>query len=124
MRPLAYRTAVEKVVTTLLTSSVKYAPAEGKVTVRTRAAQGALTIYVVDTGVGITPEAQARLGKPFEQSDKTLKNGMRGSGLGLWFGAGSAALERGRVARGAAALGGLRAVLGGPGAAPVEAATH
>ena len=80
---LADRTAVEKILTIVLNNAVKYSPACGNVTVRTRAVQGAINIYVEDTGVGIPPEAIARLGRPFEQSDKTLKNGMRGSGLGL-----------------------------------------
>jgi two-component system cell cycle sensor histidine kinase PleC len=80
---LADRTAIEKVLAILLHNSVKYTPAGGNVTVRVRTIQGALNIYVKDTGVGITPETIARLGRPFEQSDKILKDGMRGSGLGL-----------------------------------------
>ena len=80
---VADRTAVEKILTIILNNAVKFTPADGRITLRTRAIQGALNIYVEDTGVGIAPEAIARLGRPFEQSDKTLKNGMRGSGLGL-----------------------------------------
>ena len=80
---VADRTAVEKILTIVLANAVKFTPAEGRITVRSRAVQGALNILVEDTGVGIAPEAMARLGRPFEQSDKTLKNGMRGSGLGL-----------------------------------------
>ena len=80
---LADKTAVEKVITILLNNAVKYTPLHGSVKVRARALNGALNIYVEDTGVGIAPEAIDRLGKPFEQSDKGLKNGMRGSGLGL-----------------------------------------
>ncbi len=80
---VADRTAVEKVLTILLNNAVKYTPAQGKVTIHTRAGNGTLDIFVEDTGVGIPPEAIDRLGKPFEQSDKGLKNGMRGSGLGL-----------------------------------------
>lgn len=79
----ADRCAVEKILGILLANAVKYTPAGGKVMVRARAVQGAVNIYVEDTGVGIPPEALARLGKPFEQSDQGLKNGMRGSGLGL-----------------------------------------
>jgi two-component system cell cycle sensor histidine kinase PleC len=79
----ADRTALEKILTILLNNSVKYTQADGTVTVRARTIQGALNIYVEDTGVGITPEAIARLGRPFEQSEKILRDGMRGSGLGL-----------------------------------------
>ena len=79
----ADRAAVEKILTILLNNAVKYTPTNGIVTVRTRVLNGAMTIHVEDTGVGIAPEAIARLGKPFEQSHQDLKNGMRGSGLGL-----------------------------------------
>jgi two-component system cell cycle sensor histidine kinase PleC len=80
---LADKTAIEKVLTILLNNAVKYTPAQGSVKIRARAMNGALSIFVEDTGVGIPPEAIDRLGKPFEQFDKGLKNGMRGSGLGL-----------------------------------------
>ncbi len=75
--------AVEKILMILLNNAVKYTPADGTVVVRARAIQGAVNLYVEDSGVGITPEAIAKLGKPFEQTEQGLKDGMRGSGLGL-----------------------------------------
>ena len=42
-----------------------------------------MNIYVEDTAAGISAEAMARLGRPFEQTGVALSNGMRGSGLGL-----------------------------------------
>ena len=62
---------------------MKYTPEGGAVNVRTRLVNDTVKIYVEDTGVGISPEALARLGKPFEQIDTPLEDGMRGSGLGL-----------------------------------------
>ena len=44
-------------------------------------AQGDLGISVSDTGIGISKEDLARLGRPFEQL--TIENGQRGTGLGL-----------------------------------------
>jgi two-component system cell cycle sensor histidine kinase PleC len=80
----ADRTAIEKILTILLRNAVKFTPAQGRVTVRTRMVQGALNIYVEDTGMGIAPAPLSRLGRPFEQLDGTaLANGMKGSGLGL-----------------------------------------
>jgi two-component system cell cycle sensor histidine kinase PleC len=79
----ADRAAIEKILTILLNNAVKYTPAQGRILVRTRTVQEAMNIYVEDSGVGIPAEALARLGRPFEQSDKSLSNGMRGSGLGL-----------------------------------------
>lgn len=83
LRMFADRTALEKVLTILLNNSVKFTPENGSVRVRVRSAGDALNIYVADSGVGITPEAIAKLGSPFEQSEKILRDGMRGSGLGL-----------------------------------------
>jgi two-component system cell cycle sensor histidine kinase PleC len=79
----ADRAAVEKILTILLRNAVKYTPNHGRVSVRARMVQGALNIYVEDTGMGIPPAPLARLGRPFEQLERTLDNGMKGSGLGL-----------------------------------------
>ncbi len=79
----ADRDAFEKILTILLRNAVKFTPAEGRVSVRTRIVQGALNLYVEDTGIGIPAGPLARLGRPFEQLDNGLDNGMRGSGLGL-----------------------------------------
>ena len=77
------REQLHKVLTSLLRNAVKYTPEGGLVTVRTRMMNDTINIYVEDTGAGISPEALARIGKPFEQIDTPLENGMRGSGLGL-----------------------------------------
>ena len=79
----ADRAAIEKILTILLRNAVKFTPNCGRVSVRARMVQGALNIYVEDTGMGIPPGPLARLGRPFEQLDGTLDNGMKGSGLGL-----------------------------------------
>ncbi len=80
---LADRNALTKILTILLNNGVKYTPAGGSVTVRSRISQGMLALSIEDTGMGIPPEALSRLGNPFEQADLKLNNGMRGSGLGL-----------------------------------------
>ena len=60
-----------------------FSPCAETSSVRARMVQGALNVYVEDTGIGIPPAPLARLGRPFEQLDRTLDNGMKGSGLGL-----------------------------------------
>ena len=75
--------AIEKILVILLRNAVKYTPNHGRVSVRARMIQGALNVYVEDTGMGIPPAPLARLGRPFEQLGGTLNNGMKGSGLGL-----------------------------------------
>ncbi|ACB95655.1 PAS domain-containing sensor histidine kinase [Beijerinckia indica] len=79
----ADRGAIEKILLILLRNAIKFTPAQGRVTVRTRMIQGALNIYVEDTGMGIPPAPLARLGRPFEQLHGSMANGMKGSGLGL-----------------------------------------
>ena len=75
--------AVEKILATLLGNAVKFTLEGGRVAVRTRTANGALNIFVEDSGIGIGPDALAAIGRPFEQAGMTMNNGMRGSGLGL-----------------------------------------
>ena len=77
------REQLHKVLTSLLRNAVKYTPEGGAVTLRTRLMNDTVNIYVEDTGAGMAPEAVARIGRPFEQIDTPLENGMRGSGLGL-----------------------------------------
>ena len=79
----ADRTALEKILTIFLNNAVKYTPADGRIVVRSRIEEPFLTISVADSGVGMPPDAVARLGHPFEQLAQTTKNGIRGSGLGL-----------------------------------------
>jgi two-component system, cell cycle sensor histidine kinase PleC len=79
----ADRAALERIVGTLLRNAVKFTPQKGRINVRARRIHGAMNIYVEDTGIGIAPEALPRLGRPFEQWNGMLHNGMKGSGLGL-----------------------------------------
>jgi signal transduction histidine kinase len=42
-----------------------------------------VTFHVMDTGIGISPEAQTRLFQPFVQADATTTRAYGGTGLGL-----------------------------------------
>ena len=42
-----------------------------------------MTFNVIDTGIGISPEAQTRLFQPFVQADATTTRAYGGTGLGL-----------------------------------------
>ncbi|HEX3996300.1 MAG TPA: ATP-binding protein [Acetobacteraceae bacterium] len=76
--------AIKQVVLNLLTNAVKFTPAGGLVSVRMeRGADGAISLIVTDTGIGIDPEALPRLGKPFVQADASTSRHYGGSGLGL-----------------------------------------
>ena len=79
----ADREAIEKIIGKLVRNAVKFTPSGGRVSVRCRLMDGAVNVYVEDTGVGIPTGALSRIGRPFEQLNSPLQNGIKGSGLGL-----------------------------------------
>ena len=79
----ADREALEKIIGKLVRNAIKFTPQGGRVGVRCRLVDGAMNIFVEDTGVGIPREALERICRPFEQINSPLQNGVKGSGLGL-----------------------------------------
>jgi two-component system cell cycle sensor histidine kinase PleC len=79
----ADREAVERILVTLLRNAVKFTPEGGAISVGAQAFNEQVYIYVEDSGPGIASADLSRLGRPFEQADTMLANGMKGSGLGL-----------------------------------------
>jgi two-component system, cell cycle sensor histidine kinase PleC len=75
--------AIERVLVTLLRNAVKFTPDGGEISIGAQAFDEQIYIYVEDTGPGIAPADLSRLGRPFEQAEMTMANGMKGSGLGL-----------------------------------------
>jgi len=75
-------TKLRQTLLNLLTNAVKFTPAGGHVEVgATLQASGALSIYVVDTGIGIKPEDIPQALLPFERLREAEK--IEGTGLGL-----------------------------------------
>jgi CheY-like chemotaxis protein len=79
-----------QVLTNLLSNAVKFTPEGGSITLSARlvaspADEDAVTLEfgVTDTGIGISPENQARLFRSFEQADGTISRKYGGTGLGL-----------------------------------------
>jgi len=80
-------TRLSQVLTNLLANAIKFTEL-GHVTLRVRqVAAGAegvrLSFTVVDSGIGIAPELQARLFAPFAQADASMTRRFGGTGLGL-----------------------------------------
>jgi signal transduction histidine kinase/ActR/RegA family two-component response regulator len=74
---------LRQVLLNLVGNAVKFT-AHGSVQVRFEIEPaGPLHVLVRDTGIGISPEHQARLFAPFSQVDSTAARGFGGSGLGL-----------------------------------------
>ena len=75
-------TRLRQVLLNLLGNAVKFTP-QGSVAIRSAVEAGKLTIRVSDTGIGISPEAMARLFQPFTQADGSTTRRFGGTGLGL-----------------------------------------
>jgi signal transduction histidine kinase/CheY-like chemotaxis protein len=77
-------TRLRQVLLNLLANALKFT-AEGGVTARLiqGPAPGALRFEIVDTGIGIAPEVQARLFQRFSQGDSSISRSYGGTGLGL-----------------------------------------
>ena len=86
LRAIGDAPRLRQVMLNLLGNAVKFTQ-EGGIEVRLAASPLAegwmLEIGVRDTGIGIAPEAQARIFEPFTQADASMSRRFGGSGLGL-----------------------------------------
>lgn len=85
---------LNQVVMNLLMNAVQAIPERGTITIRTRACGDHVTIAVADTGIGMTPEVQAKIFDPFY----TTKPVGKGTGLGLSVSYGIVEKHEGRIA--------------------------
>ena len=76
---------LKQMLVNLLGNAVKFTPDGGRVQLQVTpdTAADEIRFVVHDTGVGIPPEAQARLFQPFTQLDSALARQHEGTGLGL-----------------------------------------
>ena len=73
----------QMVVRNLLSNAAKFSPAGSDITIRMRGSDGMATVAVIDRGVGISPEDQAKLFTRFGRVQSTQH--VQGTGLGLWL---------------------------------------
>ncbi len=78
---------LEHILTNLLANALKFTPAAGQVHVRvfktTFSKKEMACLEVVDTGIGISPEQQARIFDRFFQADNADTRAYEGAGIGL-----------------------------------------
>jgi signal transduction histidine kinase len=72
-----------QVVTNLLSNAIKYSPAGGAVELRTRRADGMLTLTVKDHGMGIPAEYLEKIFERYSRIETTETRTIKGTGLGL-----------------------------------------
>jgi signal transduction histidine kinase len=86
LQVLAAPDRLEQVLTNLLDNARKYSPRGGTIRVAAAAEPpDAVTLLVADEGVGIPPERQAELFRPFVRVENVLTRQTEGAGLGLYI---------------------------------------
>jgi signal transduction histidine kinase len=77
--------AIFRVMDNLLSNALKFTPAEGQVTISAVLAESGREVHisVIDTGIGIPPEAHERIFERFFQYDGGMARHFGGIGLGL-----------------------------------------
>lgn len=79
----ADRRAFRQILLNLLTNAVKFSLPGGTVTVSAKTIGDTFELKVIDTGIGISAEDLARIGRPFEQVASAWSRSHEGAGLGL-----------------------------------------
>ena len=76
---------LKQILINLVGNAVKFTPTGGSVGLEVSAdpATDEVVVVVTDTGIGMTPEQQSRLFRPFEQIDGSRSRKYGGTGLGL-----------------------------------------
>ena len=93
----ADRRAIQQILINLLSNAVKFTPEGGDVEIGARRSGGWLNFWVSDTGIGISDEDMARLGRPFTQVRNDYTRQFEGTGLGLSLVKGLVSLHRGEM---------------------------
>lgn len=90
------RTRIREVIINLLSNAGRFTE-QGGVRVRAWREDGNFVVSVTDTGPGIPAEDQARLFRPFEQLDGSIRRRYNGAGLGLSISKAFVELHGGRI---------------------------
>jgi len=75
--------AFEKIIFNLLANAVKYTPTGGNIQVNAYIDQEAITIDVIDSGIGISKENQSKIFERFQRADDASNQAIFGVGIGL-----------------------------------------
>ncbi|TSA46022.1 sensor histidine kinase [bacterium] len=76
---------LKRIIINLLSNSIKYTEAQGKIRITVEKDTTHLTVSVTDSGIGIPKKDQANIFKKFFRSTNVIKMSPDGSGLGLFI---------------------------------------
>jgi signal transduction histidine kinase len=88
---------IKQVLLNLLSNAVKFTPEGGRIGISARQADGSVEISVSDTGIGISPEDQAKIFEEFRQVGGDYAHKREGTGLGLTLAKKFVELHGGRI---------------------------
>ncbi|MEA2662489.1 MAG: hypothetical protein QOH08_2061 [Chloroflexota bacterium] len=88
---------VKQIVLNLLSNALKFTPAGGRVQLRATSEGDGLAVAISDTGVGISPDDQARVFEEFAQARGGESGEHEGTGLGLTLSRKFVELHGGRI---------------------------
>jgi cell cycle sensor histidine kinase DivJ len=94
----ADKRAVKQMLINLISNAIKFTPAGGTVAVGGKRLGSRLHFWVSDTGIGMSADDLARIGKPFMQVQNDYTRRFEGAGLGLSLVKGLVALHHGTMA--------------------------
>lgn len=99
---------IEQVLSNILTNSLRYTNAPGKILFSMRETQTFIVLTFDDTAPGVSPEDMEQLFEPLFRVDATRSRATGGTGLGLSVTQTIVQMHRGSIVADASALGGLR----------------
>src|SRR5262245_28673389 len=88
---------IKQILLNLLSNAVKFTPEGGRIGINARKVDGAVEISVSDTGIGISPEDQAKIFEEFRQVGGDYAHKKEGTGLGLTLAKKFVELHGGRI---------------------------
>lgn len=77
------RARLEQVFANLIGNAIKYSPPEGSISVSFQSYENAVMVAIKDTGLGISPEDQARIFDRFYRVRRAETENIEGTGVGL-----------------------------------------
>ncbi|WP_085906695.1 response regulator [Kiloniella majae] len=94
---IADETLLKQTILNLVSNSVKYTPADGKITIKAEQDTNFIAIHIIDTGKGIAKDDLDKVLEPFGQARENAEIAHEGVGLGLFLAKSYTELQGGKL---------------------------